>query len=99
MPFSFLKIDRSFVTGLQTKASDRVVVRVILDLCRQLDLQVMAEGIETIDQLETLQSLSCHWLQGFLFAKPMADTVLFDLLSRPFPAEWFSEQSVVPPAA
>lgn len=70
-PFDTLKIDSSFIQELSKKSSSEIV-RTILDLARSLDMEVVAEGIETADQAARLQSLGCHLGQGFFYAKPMA---------------------------
>lgn len=70
-PFDTLKIDRSFVQEIAKKSSSEIV-RTILDLARSLDMDVVAEGIETAEQAERLQSLGCHLGQGYYYARPMA---------------------------
>lgn len=70
-PFDTLKIDRSFVQEIANKNSSEIV-RTILDLARSLDMDVVAEGIETAEQAERLQSLGCHLGQGYYYARPMA---------------------------
>lgn len=70
-PFDTLKIDRSFVQEISQKNSSEIV-RTILDLARSLDMEVVAEGIETAEQAERLQSLGCHLGQGYYYARPMA---------------------------
>lgn len=70
-PFDTLKIDRSFVQEIAEKSSS-AIVRTILDLARSLDMDVVAEGIETAEQAERLQSLGCHLGQGYYYARPMA---------------------------
>lgn len=66
-----LKIDRSFVTGLNVDPEDRAIVGTIIELAKQLNQETVAEGIETIEQLALLQSLGCDSGQGYLFDKPM----------------------------
>ena len=71
MRISELKIDRSFVheLGLTPKSSD--IVTAIIALGRSLGLRVVAEGVETLRQLEVLQRLGCRLMQGFLFSRPL----------------------------
>jgi diguanylate cyclase (GGDEF)-like protein len=71
LPIHVLKVDRSFVAELGTRASALTLTRSIVALARALDLRVVAEGIETHEQADTLRSLGCDELQGFLFAKPL----------------------------
>ena len=71
MPISELKIDRSFVRelGLAPKSSD--IVTAIIALGRSLGLRVVAEGVETLRQMEVLHRLGCRLMQGFLFCRPL----------------------------
>jgi EAL domain-containing protein (putative c-di-GMP-specific phosphodiesterase class I) len=74
-----LKIDRSFVRDIVTDPSDHAIVSAIVAMARSLNIQVVAEGIESWQQLEILRSMGCHLAQGFLFAKPCsaADAVRY----------------------
>jgi diguanylate cyclase (GGDEF)-like protein len=75
-PFDTLKIDRSFVTRMTDQKESHEIVNTIVSLARSLKMSVVAEGIETADQLQWLHSLGCHFGQGYYFAKPMtADTI------------------------
>ncbi|HKO34912.1 MAG TPA: EAL domain-containing protein [Pyrinomonadaceae bacterium] len=80
-----LKIDRSFVNGVATDTHDAALVRAMITLARDLNLRVVAEGIETEAQLAFLNYLRCEAGQGYLFAKPEAAAVVREIL--------FSERS------
>ena len=69
-PFSKIKIDRSFIADLTEKKESRAIVRAITDLARSLDMQVVAEGVETSLQLEQLRRLGCTEIQGYLISQP-----------------------------
>ncbi|MFN8017203.1 MAG: EAL domain-containing protein [Acidimicrobiales bacterium] len=69
-PIRSVKLDRSFVGGLGVDPSDVEIVRAVVGLGRSLGLEVIAEGIETPEQLATLQDLGCHLGQGFLLGHP-----------------------------
>ncbi len=69
-PIDRLKIDRQFVQGLTIDTSDLEIVRAIVSLAQSLKIEVIAEGIETTEQLRQLQLLGCDFGQGFLFAAP-----------------------------
>ena len=71
LPFEKLKIDRSFIQGLEVDSKARSLVRTVIALATNLDLIVVAEGVETERQLEILRSLQCGEAQGFLLGKPM----------------------------
>jgi len=65
-----LKIDRSFVMKLPEDRATGAVVRAIADMARALDIDVIAEGVETMEQADALRSMGVPYIQGFLFAKP-----------------------------
>jgi len=71
LPISTLKIDRSFVSPIDTQGNNTEIVKTVLALARNLGLKTVAEGIETLHQLKALKDLGCDGGQGFLFAKPM----------------------------
>ncbi|MFN0185760.1 MAG: putative bifunctional diguanylate cyclase/phosphodiesterase [Aquabacterium sp.] len=71
LPISELKIDRSFVRDLGITPQSSAVVTAIIALARSLGLRVVAEGVESLRQMDVLHRLGCGVMQGFLFAKPM----------------------------
>ncbi|MFT7652070.1 MAG: diguanylate cyclase (GGDEF)-like protein [Candidatus Azotimanducaceae bacterium] len=71
LPIDSLKIDRAFVHGIPDIADDMALVELIVDLGRKLNLGIVAEGVETSEQLEFLRSLGCSRCQGYLFSMPM----------------------------
>jgi EAL domain-containing protein (putative c-di-GMP-specific phosphodiesterase class I) len=71
LPVSEIKIDRSFVTDMDRNESDRAIVRSTIDLARHLDLEVVAEGVETPEVLDELSRLGCAYAQGFLISRPL----------------------------
>ena len=70
-PVDQLKVDRAFVTDLATDPDDAVIVQAIIALGHKLNLRVVAEGVETREQLEFLRRSGCDEMQGFLFGRPM----------------------------
>ena len=70
LPFNTLKIDRSFTRELGAGDGSPEIVRTIIQLARTLKLKVVAEGVETADQVTRLTALGCDLLQGFYFGKP-----------------------------
>ncbi|MGH8889364.1 MAG: putative bifunctional diguanylate cyclase/phosphodiesterase [Acidothermaceae bacterium] len=66
-----LKLDRSFVSGLLGSSQDRAITRAVIDLASHLDLELVAEGIETVEQLDLLRQLGCRLGQGYLLHRPM----------------------------
>jgi diguanylate cyclase (GGDEF)-like protein/PAS domain S-box-containing protein len=71
LPVDSLKIDRAFVDGIENDSNKVELVRTVLTLAQNLELSAIAEGIETPQQLELLQSLDCEYGQGNLFSKPL----------------------------
>ena len=80
LPFDCLKIDRSFVIGMHKSPQNVEIVRTVLSLGRALSKQVIAEGIETHDQLMRLKELGTPIGQGYLLAKPMNSSQAMELL-------------------
>ncbi|WP_286237574.1 sensor domain-containing phosphodiesterase [Neptuniibacter halophilus] len=71
MPVTKLKIDKSFVDGLPDSEDDRCITQSIMGLAKGLQLELVAEGVETERQAEYLRQAGCEYMQGFLFARPM----------------------------
>jgi EAL domain-containing protein (putative c-di-GMP-specific phosphodiesterase class I) len=71
LPLNALKIDRSFVKSLTTKADDAAITQAIIAMAHSLSLQVIAEGVETEEQLAFLRELRCDEVQGYLFSRPV----------------------------
>lgn len=80
-PLSQIKIDKSFVRDMLTTASNMAVTEAIIDLAGKLNLQVLAEGIETVEQLDRLREAGCHSYQGYLFSPPLDIDAFGKLLS------------------
>jgi predicted signal transduction protein with EAL and GGDEF domain len=71
LPADVLKIDRSYVAGLTRSDKDAAIVSAIVALGQRLQLKIIAEGVETAEQLEALQSIDCEEYQGFLKSRPV----------------------------
>jgi EAL domain-containing protein (putative c-di-GMP-specific phosphodiesterase class I) len=79
-PISTLKIDKSFVRDVATNPDDATLVDTIVQMGQNLHMDVVAEGVETEDQLAFLQSLGCTYVQGLLFGEPMSSDNYLELL-------------------
>ncbi len=87
MPIDVLKIDRSFVMKMAESEKHLAIVRTITTLAASLNLEVVAEGIETVDQLAALRSLGCQMGQGFFFSKPQPDEKAQPLIQQTWPPD------------
>jgi len=78
LPLTFIKLDRSFVAALGCESGSKVA-RAVLSLGRELNLEVVAEGVETFEQADALQEMGCLLAQGYLYARP---TQSLDVMAR-----------------
>ncbi|MGM4984505.1 putative bifunctional diguanylate cyclase/phosphodiesterase [Rhizobium sp. 11_C7_N12_5] len=81
-PLSRLKIDRSFIADIPEKAGDMAITSAIVSLGRTLELEVVAEGVETEEQAQFLEGAGCEMFQGFLFAKPLPASEVGNLIAK-----------------
>jgi len=82
-PITKLKIDRDFITDLRDDPQDQAIIQAILSLGQGLQLEIVAEGVETQAQLETLKTLGCVLMQGYLCSPPLPyETLLAWVESR-----------------
>ncbi|AFG37403.1 EAL domain-containing response regulator [Spirochaeta africana] len=79
MPLDRLKIDRSFISNLETNVRSKSLTQFLIQLGRQLNLEVIAEGIETVGQLQITKELGCQEFQGFLYSTPLPEDDLHQL--------------------
>jgi EAL domain-containing protein (putative c-di-GMP-specific phosphodiesterase class I) len=73
-PLDELKIDKSFVDEITLSDRAQAIIKTIIDMARNLDFEVVAEGVEDRDQLELLKNYGCNLFQGYLFSKPLPET-------------------------
>lgn len=86
-PLDHLKIDKSFVDKIHKNDDAKAIVEAIISLSYSLHLNVIAEGVETREQLDALQALGCKQFQGYLFARPMPEQDFIALMSKDGGAE------------
>jgi len=92
-PVNALKIDRSFISTLTDDCEQPAIVESIVGLARSVGANVIAEGIETSEQLERLQQLGCGFGQGFFFSRPVppekAEALILEPILTPVPSGAF----------
>ncbi|MGN7610640.1 putative bifunctional diguanylate cyclase/phosphodiesterase [Magnetococcales bacterium HHB-1] len=82
VPLASLKIDQSFITNITQKKNDRAIVSAIVSMAKKLNLNLTAEGVETVEQLMFLGRQGCNEVQGFLFSPPLPTDQYTEFLSR-----------------
>lgn len=82
LPVSFLKIDRSFVMRMMDSKENSEMIETIIRLAQNLKMKVIAEGIETTEQMAHLQMLTCEYGQGYFFSKPVAPEIAGNLIGK-----------------
>jgi EAL domain-containing protein (putative c-di-GMP-specific phosphodiesterase class I) len=85
LPVSEIKIDKSFVIGMCSSNEDRIIVDSIIELGHKLSLNVVAEGVETLDTWHMLEALRCDYAQGYYLSRPLSPDDLL-LWTRAFAA-------------
>ena len=88
IPINTLKIDKSFIAGICENKNDSYISGTIINLAHQLKISVIAEGVETLEQLSILREQTCDVLQGYLFSKALTDQEFIDMLKTKPKADW-----------
>jgi len=83
MPLDYLKIDSSFMEGIPGKVDNEELISTIVVMAHNLNLQVVAEGVETLGQLQFLQELGCEYIQGYYFSKPVSPIDIVQQITYP----------------
>tara|TARA_B110000977_G_C11051223_1_gene482397 strand:- start:1745 stop:2047 length:303 start_codon:yes stop_codon:yes gene_type:complete len=74
MPVSTLKIDKTFIDGILDDKYDKLLINGIIEICRAMDLDTVAEGVEDAGQLAALQTIGCNLYQGYFASRPLSAT-------------------------
>jgi len=82
-PLDTLKIDRSFISSVDSPRNPGRIVELIITLGHQLGMELVAEGIETQEQVDRIRSLGCEFAQGYFFSHPLAPEAITNSLSQP----------------
>jgi len=86
LPVDTLKIDQGFVRNLETDPDSAAIVKTVIALASGLELNVIAEGVETEGQLAMLRELGCGYAQGYLFSKPRPAEAIEKLFHKSLPS-------------
>ena len=81
-PIHTLKIDRSFIKDIPENAEDVAIIKMVIAMAKSLNLELIAEGVETLDQVEFLRKEGCHLIQGYYFSKPLAGDKALEYLKN-----------------
>lgn len=82
MPLDKLKIDRAFIVDLEKKPKSAILVKTIIAMAHNLNLAVLAEGVERLEEANVLIDLGCHQIQGYLYSKPLPPDDLLDFINK-----------------
>lgn len=82
LPIDILKIDRSFITDVHKSSDSAAIVTAITALAHSLKLGVIAEGVEEIEELNFLAALSCNYIQGYFFSRPLSENDLIEVMKN-----------------
>ncbi len=83
-PITTLKIAQDFMRDVHTNAQSAAIAGMVIDLCHELNLDIVAEGVEHEEQLDFLKSRGCHVMQGYLFSRPVPEDEFIETLARGF---------------
>ncbi len=83
LPLDILKIDQSFIKDIGIDAQDEEIIRVVMAIAQTMGLQVVAEGAETLEQIQFLQEVQCDFIQGYFFSRPVPPAKISRLLAKP----------------
>lgn len=81
-PFDMIKLDKKFVENMMVSSKGRIILEQVVLMANQLKLGILAEGVETKEQIEQLRRMGCDQVQGFYYAKPMPNETFFTLLQK-----------------
>lgn len=82
LPLDLLKIDRRFINNISDSPDDQQITKAVIELAHILRFEVLAEGVETHEQLKTLQQMGCDYYQGYYFSKPVPAETFRQLLAQ-----------------
>lgn len=81
-PFDVIKLDKKFMENMMVSGKGRLILEQVVSMANKLELGLLAEGVETKEQIELLESIGCDQVQGYYYAKPMPEDEFFELLLK-----------------
>ena len=81
-PFDVIKLDKKFIENMMVSSKGRLILEQVVSMAEKLDLGLLAEGVETKEQVDLLQSIGCDYVQGYYYAKPMPEEEFYALLEK-----------------
>ena len=84
LPIDIVKIDRTFVKDIKNKDDNEIIVQIVITIAEALGLEVVAEGVETKEQLDYLIKSKCEQAQGYFFARPMPPEQINEMLGSSY---------------
>lgn len=81
-PFDVIKLDKKFMDNMMASDKGKLILEHMVSMSQELGLGLLAEGVETKEQVELLEKIGCDSVQGYYFAKPMPQEVFFELLKK-----------------
>ena len=79
-PFDVIKLDKKFMENMMVSGKGQLILEQVVSMANKLELGLLAEGVETKEQIELLESIGCDQVQGYYYAKPMPEDEFFKLL-------------------
>ena len=93
-PVDTLKVDRSFINRIGQTGENSEIIQTIITLARNLNMDVVAEGVETIEQLNFLKDMNCSYGQGFYYSRPVDSSLAAEMVKELVRAEYTSNQHI-----
>lgn len=81
-PFDVIKLDKKFMENMMVSGKGQLILEQVVSMANKLELGLLAEGVETKEQIELLESIGCDQVQGYYYAKPMPEEEFFELLLK-----------------
>ena len=81
-PFDVIKLDKKFMENMMVSGKGKLILEQVVSMANKLDLGLLAEGVETKEQVDLLQHIGCDQVQGYYYAKPMPEDEFYALLEK-----------------